>query len=201
MARNLSPEARRDRIKRTLVALFFVIAVIFAGGILIQVDSVSPGRIDIHAAQQIRALCGPKPTCTVRLAQLIPGDWDIFYEFSPSVPRALIDHLTRDAKIRTAPDQRVLVLTRNGHLLHRQYAHTGQTQPLANEVVFGTPTSDSHKDWVAYTPETELQVNICPTREGGSAFGAHGGTYYLLTPVTPGGQRSGSCLAAGDRTA
>ena len=201
MARNRSPEQRKDRIKRTIVALVFVSAVIFFGGMFIQIDSVSPGRLDLHAAQQIRNVCGANPTCTVRLAQLIPGDWDTFYEFSPSVPREAIDHIVQNSRIRTAPYQRVLILTKDGKVVRRQYAHTGQTQPLAGAVVFDTPSSGPQHGWVAYPPSVLLQVTRCTTREGGSAFGTHGGIYFLLTPASQASQTAPTCPTSGDRSA
>lgn len=182
MAPRRSRRDTKQRLKSSITALAAVCLVIFVGGALVQIDSVSPGRIDIHATKQIRKLCVANTSCTVRLGDLVPATWDTFYEFSPSVSRSEIDTVLRTGQIRTAPHQRVVVLLRRGQVVLRQYAHTGHSQPLAGSIIFAETNPLAHTAWVVYTPEIQFQVTSCPTREGGSAFGHHGGTYYLLTP-------------------
>jgi hypothetical protein len=197
MARR-SPRDTKDRLKRSFAALGLVCVLLFGAGALIQIDSVSPGRLDLQATNRIRQTCGSNASCIVTLHDLIPGAWDTFYEFSPVVPQAEVNTVLKQKIVRTARLQRVLVLLQDGRVQRRQYAHTGQAGPLAGEVVFAA--TNPHQGWVVYTPDTRFQVTPCDTHEGGSAFGRHGGTYFLLTPQLPGSTGTEPCPTFGART-
>ncbi len=183
----------KERLKSSFAALATVCVLIGVFGALIQIDSVDPGKIDREAARQIRARCNLQPDCTVRLADIVPGTWDTFYEFSPSVSKQEIAQVLGTSRVHPGQRQRVIVLTNAGKIVRRQYAHTGIGQPLAGELDFRAIYSGPHQGWVAYKPITVFRVSLCPTREGGSAFGNHGGTYYLLTPSSPTQDRASTC--------
>ena len=178
--RRRNPKAR---LKSSLPALVVVCIAILGGGLLILLDSVSPGRLDGEISRRIAAQCGPRPDCEVRLGDLIPGTWDTFYEFGPTVPQSELTRILRTPRIHVAHLQRVLVMLESGRVVHRQYAHTGLLQPMAGEVVFASPNPSPEVQWVAFAPGASFRVTSCPTKEGGSALGQHGGNYYLLTPA------------------
>ena len=178
--------SRRDpkaRLKLTLPALAMVLLFIVGGAVLVVVDSASPGRIDATAAHRLNALCGTRSHCQVRLGDLIDGAWDSFYEFSSFVPQAEMNQVLGSGTVRTADLQRVLLLMVNGRVVRRQYAHTGQDQPLADSLDFPGIVPGAHPGWVTYTPSTVFGVSRCATAAGGPVLGQHGGTYYMLTPV------------------
>lgn len=172
-----------DRLKRSLPALVVVCMVVLGGATLLTLDYRSPGRIDSKAAERIRASCGTRVPCELRLGDLVGGPWDRFYEFSPAAPQTTVDQVLGTHEVHIAPLQRILVLMKDGEVERRQYAHSGQGQPLPNEIVFAEISAGAHPGWVGYKPDALFTVKPCATLEGLGARNEYGKPYYLLTPA------------------
>ena len=188
-----SSRSKKDRLKLTLPALAMVVAVIFCGATLSVLDSASPGRIDATATDRLQALCRDRNPCEVRLGDLVGGSWDRFYEFNTFVPQAEVSRVLGSNLVHTADLQRVLVLVKDGKIVRRQYAHTGEDQPLAKAIDFPGLAPGEHPGWVSFAPNGLFLVARCATQAGGSLFGEHGGLYTMLTPSTGGTTEAAPC--------
>jgi len=142
----------------------------------------TPGALDQQTSKQIRKLCATRTDCDVRLRDILPGDYDTFYEFGPYQQQDEVNQELGTTAIAVSDLHRLLLFKRDGKIEQTQYADFGTERPMDGEVVFDEEFSSPTATWVKYTPDQLLRVTACDTHGNGALWALHTGTYYLLTP-------------------
>ena len=178
------------RAARKIARLYFFAIVgflVFGALVLTLFGGQSPGLVDATMAKNIRHLCAEKPACQFRLQDVLPGDYDLFYEFGPYQQQ---EDLSRELGPNVVPRselQRLLVFSKDGHITQTQYADFGVQRPMNGEVVFEEEFTSPTPSLVRYQPGQLLQVTFCDTNLNGPLRFLRTGTYFLLspTPINP----------------
>ena len=143
----------------------------------------TPGALDQQTSKQIRKLCATRTDCDVRLRDILPGDYDTFYEFGPYEDQDDIDQVLGPSHVHASNMQRILVFSRDGKITKVHYSDFGVERPMDSEVVFDEEFRSSVPFWVRYSSDQVLRVTYCDTNNGVPFWRPGTGTYYLLTPV------------------
>ena len=159
------------------IALLVALALALASYFWTLAASPQAGRMDGLAVSRIRSACRFQALCTVRMGEIFVGDWDTFYEFGTDVPQSDVDQALGSARVRKAESQRLVVLTRNGHILSSEREPSGANVPLDGEVEFGDEHHREDKT-VVLSPGSLLQVDSFPITNSAG----HAGTFYVLRP-------------------
>ncbi len=165
---------------QALLGAATVLAALFAAVLLVGVQN--PGPIDEAAARQIRQLCNNHADCRLPLNDILPGNWDTFYEFGGYINQDEIDQALGTNQVHVAEPQRTLVFEKDNKIIKTGYAPFGRDRPLDEELVFQEEFTSRAPTWVKYSPTTLFQVTFCETEKNGSLRRPGTGTYYLLTP-------------------
>lgn len=115
------------------VVLFFVAFAIFVGW-LIWPTRPDPGKFDQYAVQRIRALCGKRTDCQVRLRDLTQVDWDVLYEWESGYSESDVSHVIGSPFHSTGDFGRAVVLIRDGRMVYLGEGDEGVEGAIAGTV-------------------------------------------------------------------
>jgi hypothetical protein len=176
------------------IAILLIGCALIAGTAAVSVlADLNPGPIDTEAVHRIHKLCGNLDDCTVRLHDIIPGDWDTFQEFGPHQEQADINDALHVSNVPTSELQRILVFKKAGKIQKVVYEDYGVQRSLHNEVDFEEEYRSRTPTYVTYTPDKLLHVTACQTDIATPFWLFRSGTYYVLSPLPLDPYRQASC--------
>ncbi len=180
---NAARSTKANDLRSRYQALFgaaAVLAALYATVSLVGVQS--PGAVDEAAASRIRTLCPNNENCRLHLNDILPGDWDTFYEFGGYINQDEVNQALGTDKVHIDEPKRILVFRKDNKVVRTEYATFGRDRPLDQELVFQEEFSSRAPTWVKYPPTALFQVTFCDTEKNGRLRRPGTGTYYLLTP-------------------
>ena len=160
---------------RIIAGIAIALILFVAAALVWSMVSATTGALDAQAVRRIERQCGFQAACKVRLGDLFSGDWDTFYEFGVSVDQATINQVLGTDRVKRAPNQRTLVLVKQGHIVASEREAYGAQGPLEGQIEF---ENEHHREqsWVSFGRESVLRVSTFradPAKDKGS--------YYVLS--------------------
>jgi hypothetical protein len=86
-----------------VIAAIAIVALVFVIAGLISVDVFTDhDGMDRTASRHIEQICGFQRDCKGRIGDLVPGNWDTFYEFGVGVPQGEVDRVLGSNRVISA---------------------------------------------------------------------------------------------------